>query len=275
MNCLADYGHDAVIAASQSNAGFWLETGDAYELVNCESRNTMLGFVSNFAGGAATGHHRPWTGSHVLNGCRAVRFRQQGFRLEYGGADGNVVLESCFAEVNRTAAAYANCVGGAPAGAEIMFTPPAANSSLAARFALRGCAFDMVDCSSLTQCAAIGIREGPVANAHQMIVDIGDTSFRWISRGATRATDTLVQSRYQSTARPNHGYFGDIVFSGLYDVPSDLRFKGSATISNCVNHSFGYVLFASEIAGPDSVLAIENCNLSMRTGGQPRTQRER
>jgi Right handed beta helix region len=264
--CVADYGHDAAISAAQSNAGFWLESGDSYELVNCESKNTAIGFVSNFAGGAATGVYRPWTGTHALKGCKAIRCRQQGFRLEYGSADAHVVLDNCFAEVNRNAASSATCVGGAPAGVEISYTP-GTNTIIAGRFELKGCCLDMVGCSTLTQCAGIGIRAGAVARFCQMTVDIRDSSFRWIASGKTRATDTAVQTRYESTSSSNYGYFGDIVFSGLNDQSSDLRFKGSATISNCVNHSFGYLLFDSETVGSNSVFTIENCNISMRTGG--------
>ena len=262
--CVADYGHDAV--APESNVGFWLESGDSYELVNCESKNTMIGFVANFAGGAATGAYRPWTGSHALKGCKAIRCRQQGYRLSYGSADAHVVLENCFAEVNRAAAPYANCVGGAPAGVEISFTP-GAHPDIAARFQVKGCSLDMVGCSTLAQCAAVGIRAGAVTRSSQMSVDIRDSSFRWYASGTKRAVDSAAQSRYQSTSSPNHGYFGDIVFSGLNDQASDLRFRGSATISNCVNHSFGHLLFSSEITGPGSVLTVENCSISMRSGG--------
>jgi hypothetical protein len=272
-NCVADYGHDAVTSASQSNAGFWLESGDSYQLANCESKNTMIGYVCGFAGGKATGVTRPWTGSHILKGCAAIRCRQGGFRLAYERADIHAVLENCFIEVNRGAAPYANCVGGAPAGVEIDFTPQsgAAGTVVAARFEVKGCAFDMVGFggAGLGQYSGINVLNGggttKVAHSYQQHVDIRDCSFRWIASGTTRATDGAVQRAYESTAAPNYGYIGDIIFSGLNNGGE--QFTGSALIANCVNHSFGYVLFMSEIAGKSSVLTVRDTNFSMRTGG--------
>jgi hypothetical protein len=272
-NCVADYGHDAVTSASQSNAGFWLESGDSYQLANCESKNTMIGYVCGFAGGKATGLTRPWTGSHVLKGCAAIRCRQQGFRLAYELADIHAVLENCFIEVNRTAAPYANCVGGAPAGVEIDFTPQPGESAalIAARFEVKGCAFDMVGFggAGLRQYSAINVLNGGgavrIARACQQQVDIRDCSFRWIASGTTRATDGEVRRAHESEAAPDYGYIGDIIFSGLNN--RGVPFAGAALIANCVNHSFGYLLFMSEIAGESSILTVRDTTLSMRTGG--------
>lgn len=272
-NCVADYGHDAVISASQSNAGFWLETGDHYAVANCVAKNTMIGFVSSFAGGAATGAYRPWSASHAMTACAAIRCRQQGFRLAYGNNDANVVLQNCSIEINRSAAPYANCVGGAPAGVEIDFTPPksASGAVVAARFGVQGCRFDMVGfgAAGLSQYAAINVlnNEGnlDLANVYQQQVDIRDCSFRWIAAGGERTTDTAVRNAYESVKAPNYGYVGDVIFSGLNN--GGRRYQGSALISNCVDHSFGYLLFMSEVGSRASVVTIRDTNISMRTGG--------
>lgn len=272
-NCVADYGHDAVISASQSNAGFWLETGDHYAIANCVSKNTMIGFGSGFAGGAATGAYRPWSGSHAFTACAAIRCRQQGFRLAYGNNDINVVLQNCSIEINRAAAPYANCVGGAPAGVEIDFTPPksASGAGVAARFGLHGCRFDMVGfgAAGLSQYSGINVlnSQGSVdpENAYQQQVDIRDCSFRWIAAGGERTNDAAVQQAHESLKSPNYGYVGDIIFSGLNN--GGRRYSGAALISNCVNHSFGYLLFMSEFGSPGSVLTVRDSNISMRTGG--------
>jgi hypothetical protein len=264
-NCVADYGHDAVVRGAQSNAGFWVETSDSVKLIGCESKNTMIGYTLSAAGGRFTGRLRPWTAAHTVTGCSALRCRQQGFRLEYGGAGIHCRLEGCFAEVNRAAAPYADCVGAGPCGAEIDFEP--VDSVMAAHIEIVGCAFDMVGCSELTQVAAVNVLNGAVTHPCQCQVTIRDCSSRWLSGGATLASDATIRTHYEATGLGGHdyGYVGDLVFSGANN--GGRRFTGSALISNWVDHSFGYCLLSSEIAGADSTLTLENMSVSVRTGG--------
>ena len=176
VNCVADFGHDAVTIGSQSNVGFWVESGDGISFTNCESKNTSVGFLCGSAANPSQGTFRPYTGSIKYVSCNAVRCNSSGFKNEFANRDAHVLYTSCFAEVNSTAAQYSGSVGVGANGFQLSFVAttggPNPTSTVSAHMALTDCRVDMVNMSNVATAACVNVWAGGVTSPQQMQVNI-------------------------------------------------------------------------------------------------------
>jgi hypothetical protein len=278
INCTADYGHDAVTSGVQTNAGFWIESGDAVLMTNCESKNTSVGWVVGSAANASQGTFRPYTGHFKLTNCSAVRCNSSGYKLELASRDVHVVFQGCFAEVNSTAATYSGSVGLGSNGFQLSFapagSPPDGTTGVSCQVEIRDCHVDLVGMSDISggnpllNAAAVNTWFGSVSNPQQLQLDITGLSTKWLTSAG--AIDTSAASTYELTTGHNYGYFGDITFTGVNN--GGAPFQGRARIRDCTNLTTGYVMISSEISSANSQLEIVNTRCSLRTGGASTNQ---
>jgi hypothetical protein len=260
VNCTADFGHDA--ALPESNAGFWVESGDNVTLTNCTAKNTGIGYVANADANSDTGTDRPFVAAIGFVNCRSLR-TQVAMRLGFGGLRSiHCTVSDFFGEANRLAPAYATANTGLRAG--ILIQCNEVTSGVNFRIDLRNIEIHAINQSTDVASNAFGairVAQGTVTTPQQLILNVDGLQTQWSLTDGSDDVDA--KENFQTVS---NSYFGDVVFSGASDTTPNGRYKGHAFLSKLTNHTFGYCMFASEIGSSDSNVSIRDSRVSMRVG---------
>lgn len=259
--CTADYGHDAV--APESNVAFWVESG---ENIKCYGRSTRTGFGGVFNVSSQSDQNagtRPLVASADFSRMRS--FSCQGILFANMGGTRSVVLnaDGMVGEADQTIT-YAKTSLGLRAG--IMISWVEVTPGVNCRINLRDLSVTALNQSNGTLTNGFGcvrISAGVATTPQQLKIDLHGLQTQWSKSDGT--DDVGAKTDYQNVT---NGYFGDVVFSGALDAPSDHRFRGHASLSGLHNHTFGYAMISSEVFSSESNIKISDSRISLRRGSQ-------
>lgn len=260
-NTTTDYGHDAV--AAENNAGFWLEQGDNIQLSNFTSQRTAIGYVLNAGLIGDTGTTRPWTAAISITNSSSLR-TQQAIRAAFGGSRSvHLTVKNFFGEADRIGIPYAYENSGLRGGIQVRFKEANAGvQNLRADFSnIKIHNLNQSTGAANNAYGAFRISQGVVTAPQQMVISLTDFQTQWSKTDGT--DDVAAKTDYQSNT---NGYFGDVILSGRLDNTPDDRFRGHFNLTRAHNHTFGYVMMASEVYSTTSQITIHNTPVSLRNG---------
>ena len=273
-----EFGHDAVTTGggTENNTGYWVEAGDNVHIGGGNvAKDVACGYVLSENPQDDTGDERPFGSLMALTNCSSVDTRI-GAYLVHNKRGGKIAVDNCFFQSDSSAAPNSflfitDSNDGQQGGIKI-------NSLQAAGFTDVRSSIDIanthIECGQRGLGGAAGdvygailITAGSAASFSDVAMSFTNISTTWLD--SVGQTDTQVEANYQAggPATPGNffGAYGDLVFGGGDETPTNDRFDGFLLVDNWVNQSQGYCMIAASLDNANAEIKVVNSRISIRT----------